>query len=789
MIDREQLRRYACVKDWDDLYLFPLRPRSKTPAIDDFYSRDLTTDAHREELRALILEGYNAAVRPGFTWCVLDYDPRNDPDGSQLALFKAWCLEAGIDLSKVPQVVTGTGGIHFYFRVPAGLRPRKKLLDAKAFDVQGFNRRYVVAAGSIHPNGEAYRWANDVPLDAAPALPELLLARAVRHPGGVEGEAGEAGCLDGHGVAELLALVPPDEHGADYADWIDVGMAVHHATGGAPEGLAAWEAWSGRAEGYDGSACAMHWESFSPEGGVTVRTLAHYAREAGAELPPAVARAIYNPPCAEEYTPVELVVLPPGAAVVEPDEVLGPEDEGGDGGEVAPRGAEPPRGEDGRHVGPEGPLWDLNDEYLIIRETKTSVAFWDEHAGVEGHSILRRQKVSDWSLWMKPRTFPNPWGERPPRLDLGPTWLGWRRRREYVGTILAADRGPEVLVRGGALLNLWRGFGVEPQRGRWPMLERVLREAIAAEGGFGFLVRWIAWGLQNPDLPAEVAVVLRGGKGTGKGTLGNALGRIYGPHAKHLIDGDHLVGRFNGWLEHALYVFADEAMFAGSHKAQDTLKGMVTEPTYLVEQKFLDQREITNRLKILMASNHDWVVQASDDERRFAIYNVAPTLRGDRAFWDAVHDELEGGGLAAFLHDMLALDLAGWHPRAHVPRTLGLVQQKLESLEGIEGWWYEVLQRGVPPGPDSTRADWLEGAIELDTDDAQAAVRGFTKSAAARIDGNKLAQRVGKKLRQMCPEVTRRQRHAGGRFYSVPRLDVARERFEKWIGGPIAWDV
>ena len=38
-----------------------------------------------------------------------------------------------------------------------------------------------------------------------------------------------------------------------------------------------------------------------------------------------------------------------------------------------------------------------------------------------------------------------------------------------------------------------------------------------------YIINWIAWAVQNPADRAEVALVFRGKKGTGKGTLGNTL--------------------------------------------------------------------------------------------------------------------------------------------------------------------------------------------------------------------------------------------------------------------------
>ena len=71
----------------------------------------------------------------------------------------------------------------------------------------------------------------------------------------------------------------------------------------------------------------------------------------------------------------------------------------------------------------------------------------------------------------------------------------------------------------------------------------------------------------------------------GKGTLGNALVRIFGQHATHISSVDHLAGRFNAHLRDACFLFADEAWWPGDKSAEGTLKRLITEPTLFIEAK------------------------------------------------------------------------------------------------------------------------------------------------------------------------------------------------------------
>jgi hypothetical protein len=55
--------------------------------------------------------------------------------------------------------------------------------------------------------------------------------------------------------------------------------------------------------------------------------------------------------------------------------------------------------------------------------------------------------------------------------------------------------------------------------------------------------------------------------------------------------------------------------------------------------------------------------------------------------------QMEAGGLAAMLHDLLNVDLTGFHPRM-VSSTPELEEQKLYSHDTLHRWWLDVLDRG-----------------------------------------------------------------------------------------------
>ena len=278
--------------------------------------------------------------------------------------------------------------------------------------------------------------------------------------------------------------------------------------------------------------------------------------------------------------------------------------------------------------------------------------------------------------------------------DLGTAWIGHPGRRTYDRlALLPGETCPP------GVFNLWRGWGVEPQPGSWPTIEAHLREVICSGNAehYAWLLRWIAFCVQHPERQAEVAVVLRGKKGIGKGQFAQLLIRIFRHHALQISSGRHLLGNFNSHLADVLMLFVDEAFFAGDKAGASVLKGLITEKTLMIEPKGLNAFPMANRLKIVMASNEDWVVPASGDERRFMALDVSDHRRGDQAYFDRLAAAIDGDECRAFLQDMLALDLAGWNHR-QAPHTKALDDQKLQSADSVTKFWLDCLEHGEIPG-------------------------------------------------------------------------------------------
>jgi putative DNA primase/helicase len=82
-------------------------------------------------------------------------------------------------------------------------------------------------------------------------------------------------------LGEVLVHLDPD---SGYGEWLKVGAALHHQSGGDPEWLDAWDNWSSGSSKWVEGYCAEKWNSFSKQratgrGAVTLASLLHMTKE------------------------------------------------------------------------------------------------------------------------------------------------------------------------------------------------------------------------------------------------------------------------------------------------------------------------------------------------------------------------------------------------------------------------------------------------------------------------------------------------------------------------------
>lgn len=262
--------------------------------------------------------------------------------------------------------------------------------------------------------------------------------------------------------------------------------------------------------------------------------------------------------------------------------------------------------------------------------------------------------------------------------------------------------GGVVFLPGGRtddnFFNTWRSFAVNPVQNDvllQPIYDHITKIVCGDDVELiEYFLNWVAYSVQHLDKPAGSALVLRGKKGCGKGTIGHFLKKMWGDHGLHISNPLHLVGNFNAHLADTCFLFSDEAFFSRDKKHEGVLKAIITEPVLTIERKGFDVTSQPNYLKVFMATNDDFAVPATGDERRFCIFDVKPDRIGDTEYFKKLHDACASKTVqAAFLYAMQQRDISQYHA-GRIPETIGLKEQRYHSLDTAGQWLVDALMDG-----------------------------------------------------------------------------------------------
>lgn len=298
---------------------------------------------------------------------------------------------------------------------------------------------------------------------------------------------------------------------------------------------------------------------------------------------------------------------------------------------------------------------------------------------------------TSFNLYFANRKYPVRVGDEVRYQSISKIWMEWEERRMYDAVVFSP--GNSVAETD---YNLWRGWAVTPKKGDWSLMQDHIFNVICGgdADNFTYLLAWMARIIQSPGGKRPgVAVVLTGGKGTGKGIFVNYFGKLFGGSFMPISSSDGFTGSFNMHLAKASLVFLDEAIWGGDKQHEGRLKAMITEDTMLFQPKGIDSMPLANHMNIMMASNENWVVPAGVDERRFFVLKVLPDRAGDFDYFRAISQQMDNGGCEAMMWDLMHLDFSGVELRS-APKTEGLAEQVEETLDDVLMFWRHVLSRG-----------------------------------------------------------------------------------------------
>ena len=140
------------------------------------------------------------------------------------------------------------------------------------------------------------------------------------------------------------------------------------------------------------------------------------------------------------------------------------------------------------------------------------------------------------------------------------------------------------------------------------------------EDVYDYLLTWFHHCFKHPEKRTQVAIILYGKMGSGKGSILDnfIIPFVYGINNSTSVAGlNNILQRFNGVLMNKLFININEATSDNFVKNCEILKSLITDPILQIEPKGLEILEMPNYINFIMTTNRDNAVYIEKGDRRY----------------------------------------------------------------------------------------------------------------------------------------------------------------------------
>ncbi len=278
---------------------------------------------------------------------------------------------------------------------------------------------------------------------------------------------------------------------------------------------------------------------------------------------------------------------------------------------------------------------------------------------------------------------------------------GWRDMRAHKKVVRIDEIGFDP---GGTdpriTCNLWGGWPTVPRQGKCDVLLSLLEYLCVEEEHnrevYLWVLRWLAYPIQNPGAKMRTALVFHGPQGAGKNLFFETVMGIYGEYGR-IVDQSAIEDKFNDWSSRKLFLIADEVVAqAELYHVKNKLKSLITGEWIRINPKNVAAHDEKNHVNLVFLSNEHKPLQLDKDDRRYTVVWTPEKL--PESYYQSVREELDNGGMAALHHHLLNLDLDGFNEHSKPPMTgakRDLIDVSLGSVERFLREW----EMGETPYP------------------------------------------------------------------------------------------
>ena len=211
---------------------------------------------------------------------------------------------------------------------------------------------------------------------------------------------------------------------------------------------------------------------------------------------------------------------------------------------------------------------------------------------------------------------------------------------------------------------------------------------------YEYLLNWFAHMIQKPEEKPRTALVMIGEQGNGKGTLMRSLFTILGKHlSMQTSDMDDICGHFNDEMAGKILTVVDDAGHDKNYKENEQMKGLITEPTTRLNQKYKAKTSIQSYHRVVICSNKMNIVPIEATCRRYVVMKISDNKR-DTEYWRVMNKmvALDDDYMTWVAKWLSERDISKWTPENY-PKTELRAEMQINKLHNfihaVNAWFQE----------------------------------------------------------------------------------------------------
>lgn len=355
------------------------------------------------------------------------------------------------------------------------------------------------------------------------------------------------------------------------------------------------------------------------------------------------------------------------------------------------------------------------EDAVELRKIDSAVMALNQHvAWVEAEGMVYEFETAGWiqknnfvngsKYSTRKIMVPKASGDGLKEIIVATEWLRHELAQRYDDTVMNPSSNERLIEKDGKrMLNIWKPLPSKPGPVE-PFLELTEMMAEGApEDQRDFLLKLMAYKVQNPGTKIPIAPVLIGDEGTGKSLWARTMREVFGSYGRAL-DSSQLTSDFNGWVESAILAVIDEAKAIDVSKGGPRLRSLISDATQPLNEKYRAVRQVYSPTMYILTSNERDVGSFSGDNRRMYVLECVAT-RPKEWYTDYYVPWLDGDGVVYLRHYLQNYNLQGWTPPARAPMT---AEKALAHSEGLTP--VQQTAEDMKTATESIVVQWLDAA-------------------------------------------------------------------------------